>query len=49
MAENQEVLDKKIEEYIQQILTEHPTWIYTDGVVYDEDDTEKFVRNNDVA
>ena len=33
MAENQEDLNILLEKSIQEILNEHPTWIYTDGVV----------------
>ena len=33
MAENQEELNIRLEKSIQEILNEHPAWIYTDGVV----------------
>lgn len=48
MAENQEELNIRLEEFIQEILNEHPTWIYTDGVVYDEGGQVKFVTNGTV-
>lgn len=36
---------ENINKSIETILLEHPSWIYTDGVIYDEESVVQFITN----
>ena len=48
LKEDQDKFNKTLEDInksIETILLEHPSWIYTDGVIYDEDGVVQFITN----
>ena len=48
LKEDQDKFNKTlgdINKSVETILLEHPSWIYTDGVIYDEDGVVQFITN----